>query len=56
MKRDDDSDDFMRLVRPHYERLYRLAWRLAGPAEAEDLFQELMVKAISNLKRLAEID
>jgi RNA polymerase sigma-70 factor (ECF subfamily) len=56
MKRDDDSDDFMRLVRPHYERLYRLAWRLAGPAEAEDLFQELMVKAITNLKRLAEID
>lgn len=56
MSRDDGSDEFVRLVRPHYDRLYRLAWRLGGPGEAEDLFQELMIKAISSLERLALVD
>jgi RNA polymerase sigma-70 factor (ECF subfamily) len=48
---------FERLVRPHFDRLYRLAWRLTGArAEAEDLFQELLVKAFTKLDDLVEID
>ena len=48
---------FERIVRPHFDRLYRLAWRLAGhKAEAEDLFQELLVKAYGMLDDLVEID
>ena len=42
----EQSLAFERLVRPHFDRLYRLAWRLTGSkAEAEDLFQELLIKA-----------
>ena len=56
MVREDSSDDFARLVRPHYERLYGLAWRLAGShADAEDLFQELMVKALTGMDRLKAV-
>tara|TARA_R110002096_G_scaffold29497_12_gene88783 strand:+ start:21991 stop:22533 length:543 start_codon:yes stop_codon:yes gene_type:complete len=48
---------FETLVRPHFERLYRLAWRLAGQkAEAEDLFQELLIKAYGKLDDLVRID
>jgi RNA polymerase sigma-70 factor (ECF subfamily) len=48
---------FERLVRPHFDRLYRLAWRLAGQkSEAEDLFQELLIKAYGMLDELVEID
>lgn len=48
---------FEKLVRPHFDRLYRLAWRLAGQkAEAEDLFQELLIKAFGKLDDLVNID
>ena len=48
---------FERLVRPHFDRLYRLAWRLTGAkAEAEDLFQELLIKAFGKLDDLVAID
>lgn len=48
---------FEKLVRPHFDRLYRLAWRLTGQkAEAEDLFQELLVKAYGKLDDLVKID
>lgn len=48
---------FERLVRPHFDRLYRLAWRLTGTkAEAEDLFQELLIKAFGKLDDLVTID
>lgn len=48
---------FERQVRPHFDRLYRLAWRLTGArAEAEDLFQELLTKAFTRLDDLVEID
>jgi RNA polymerase sigma-70 factor (ECF subfamily) len=48
---------FEKLVRPHFDRLYRLAWRLAGQkAEAEDLFQELLVKSYGKLDDLVKID
>lgn len=48
---------FERRVRPHFDRLYRLAWRLTGArAEAEDLFQELLTRAFTKLDDLVEID
>ena len=48
---------FETIVRPHFDRLYRLAWRLAGQkAEAEDLFQELLIKAFGKLDDLVNID
>jgi RNA polymerase sigma-70 factor (ECF subfamily) len=51
------SHVFERLVRPHFDRLYRLAWRLTGArAEAEDLFQELLIKSYGMLGQLVEIE
>jgi len=48
---------FEKLLRPHFDRLYRLAWRLCGQkAEAEDLFQELLIKAFGKLDDLVKID
>lgn len=48
---------FEKLIRPHFERLYRLAWRLTGQKpEAEDLFQELLIKAYGKLDELVTID
>lgn len=48
---------FERLVRPHFDRLYRLAFRLtAGKAEAEDLVQELLLKVYGKLDDLVAID
>jgi len=48
---------FETLLRPHFDRLYRLAWRLTGQkTQAEDLFQELLVKAYGKLDDLAGID
>jgi len=53
----DNNLAFERLVRPHFDRLYRLAWRLTGAkVEAEDLFQELLIKAFGKLDDLVEID
>jgi RNA polymerase sigma-70 factor (ECF subfamily) len=53
----DNNLAFERLVRPHFDRLYRLAWRLAGSkAEAEDLFQDLLLKAYGLLDQLVTID
>ena len=51
------TEVFDRLVRPHFDRLYRLAWRLTGTkAEAEDLFQELLIKAFGMLDELVHIE
>lgn len=48
---------FEKLVRPHMDRLYRLAWRLAGEkAPAEDLFQELLIKAYGKLDDLVAVE
>ncbi|MDH3746978.1 MAG: RNA polymerase sigma factor [Gammaproteobacteria bacterium] len=48
---------FERVVRPHFDRLYRLAWRLTGSkAEAEDLFQELLIKAYGKLDEVVHIE
>jgi len=57
MSNADQQQSFERLVRPHFDRLYRLAWRLCGQkAEAEDLFQELLIKAFGKLDDLIDID
>ena len=51
------TEVFERVVRPHFDRLYRLAWRLTGAKfEAEDLFQELLVKAFGTLDVLVHIE
>ena len=48
---------FERIVRPHLDRLYRLAFRLTGQqAEADDLFQELLIRAFGKLDDLVAID
>lgn len=53
----EHRDTFERIVRPHFDRLYRLAWRLTGrKAEAEDLFQELLIKAYGKIDDLVKID
>jgi RNA polymerase sigma-70 factor (ECF subfamily) len=53
----DNKLVFERLVRPHFDRLFRLAWRLAGnKVDAEDLFQELLIRAFGKLDDLVGID
>ena len=48
---------FETVIRPHLDRLYRLAFRLTGhQAEAEDLFQALLIKAYGKLDDLVAID
>lgn len=54
---DTQQHNFERLVRPHFDRLYRLAWRLTSNRPgAEDLFQELLVKAWSKMDDLVTIE
>ena len=48
---------FTDLVRPHFKILYRLAYRLSGNVhDAEDLFQDLLLKAYDRLDELREIE
>jgi RNA polymerase sigma-70 factor (ECF subfamily) len=48
---------FEALVRPHYERLYRAAYRLTRSVhDAEDLAQEVCVRAYPRLEELAGLD
>ena len=57
MSSESHKQTFDKLVRPHFDRLYRLAFRLTGrKAEAEDLFQELLIKAFAKLDDLVAID
>jgi len=57
MSTTDNKLKFEHLVRPHFDRLFRLAWRLtASKAEAEDLFQELLIKAFGKVDDLVKID
>mgnify|MGYP001241964450 CR=1 FL=1 len=44
-----DQDAFERLYRVHVGRVYSLAVRMAGPAEADDLTQEVFIRAWSKL-------
>ena len=57
MSSEANKQTFDTLVRPHFDRLYRLAFRLTGQkAEAEDLFQELLIKAFGKLDAIVTID
>lgn len=57
MSRESHQANFEKLVRPHLDRLFRLAFRLTGSRpEAEDLLQELLIKAYGKLDDLVEID
>jgi len=50
------SAAFERLLQPHLDRLYRFAYRLTGnKADAEDLFQDVLVKLFGKLDKLVEI-
>jgi RNA polymerase sigma-70 factor (ECF subfamily) len=51
------SATFERLLRPHLDRLYRFAYRLTGSKpEAEDLFQDVLVKLFGKLDELVTIE
>ena len=57
MSSEANKQAFERLVRPHFDRLYRLAFRLTGHrADAEDLFQDLLIKAFGMLDDLVAKD
>ncbi len=48
---------FEALVKPHLDRLYRLAFRLARQkSEAEDLFQDVLIKVFPRMEELIEVD
>jgi RNA polymerase sigma factor (sigma-70 family) len=48
---------FEALVRPHFERMYRLAFRLtASKPEADDLFQDVLVKVFPRFEELLTLD
>ena len=48
---------FEAFVRPHYEVLYRIAYRLTrSRPDAEDLVQEVCVRAYPRLAEIAELD
>jgi RNA polymerase sigma-70 factor (ECF subfamily) len=45
-----DRDAFERLLRRHYERIHRLAWRLTGSvADAEDVAQDVCCKLVEKI-------
>ena len=51
----DQHASFDALMRPHLDRLYRLAFRLAGnKSEAEDLFQDVLIKIYPRMDELIE--
>jgi RNA polymerase sigma-70 factor (ECF subfamily) len=54
---DNQRASFETLLRPHLDRLYRLAYRLSGnKPEAEDLFQDVLTKVFPRLDSLIEIE
>ena len=49
--------EFETLVEPHFEALYRAAFRLTRRShDAEDLVQDVLLRAYSELARLRELD
>jgi RNA polymerase sigma-70 factor (ECF subfamily) len=53
----DSDPSFEALVAPHLRLLYRLAYRLTGSAaDAEDLLQDVLVKAYERRAELAAIE
>jgi len=52
----DESGGFAALLRPHLERLYRLAFRLTGTrSDAEDLLQNVLLKLYERRDELSSI-
>lgn len=52
-----EQASFDALLKPHLDRLYRFAFRLAGSKhEAEDLFQDVLTKVFTRLDDLVDID
>lgn len=53
----DQHASFDKLMRPYLDRLYRLSYRLAGNKdEAEDLFQDVLIKIYPRLDELIDVD
>lgn len=51
------QQSFSELIRPHLERMYRLAFRLTGNQhDAQDLIQDVMLKLYPQHKRIVEVD
>lgn len=54
---DNRNASFEALLKPHLDRLYRMAFRLAGTRpEAEDLFQDVLTKVFPRLDDLIDIE
>lgn len=52
----DPDDTFAGLIRPHLDRLYRLAYRLTGAAgDAEDLVQDVLCRIYERRDELTSI-
>lgn len=57
MSKRDQQLAVERLLRPHFDRLYRLAFRLTGNrADAEDLFQDVLIRAFEKIDTIVALD
>ena len=57
MSKQDQQLAVERLLRPHFDRLYRLAFRLTGNrADAEDLFQDVLIRAFEKIDTIATLE
>ena len=50
LSRDGDLDAFNRLVERYQTRVYRLAYRMVGPASADDAAQDAFISAFKSLR------
>jgi RNA polymerase sigma-70 factor (ECF subfamily) len=54
---DNRNTSLETLLKPHLDRLYRMAFRLTGnKPEAEDLFQDVLTKVFPRLDDLIEVE
>jgi RNA polymerase sigma-70 factor (ECF subfamily) len=52
-----ENVEFARLIAPHIDALFRAAYRLTGNrADAEDLVQDVCVRACANLRSLEDLE